>query len=208
MASTTKEPEHVRPRRSLVTRWTLGVLVVAVVPLVLLAFFVTDVQRRGLSRAEKELEAAVVDEAAQRVLAALDQASDTAARSEAVFMDAQIDVDARTRLLTDLVARAKAISGIAFFDAEGHFVDAVVREGKDDPALHLVPAREGFRAIETAEPLSTLNGGTTKGTVPVLRYERRLLNDGVLRGWVVVGVAGVALDERLRDLSKVRFGAP
>jgi adenylate cyclase len=186
--------EPLRARRSLRTRWTLGVLVVALVPLVLLAFLVTDVQRRGLARAEKELEAAVVDEAAQRVLAALDQASDTAARGEAIFLDAKIDLDARTHLLTDLVGRAKAISGISFFDPEGRFVDAVVREGKDDPSLHLVPAREGFRGIES------------QGT-PVLRYERRLMHDGVLRGWLVVGVANAALDERLRDLSKVRFGA-
>ena len=190
------------PRRSLRTRWTLGVLVVAVVPLVLLAFFVIDVQRRGLARAEKQLEVAVVDEAASRVLATFDEASETAARAETIFLDGNIDADARIRLLSGLVKRAKGISGIAFFDSQGQFVDAVVRDNTDDPALHL-PAL----AVDGERPSSDFRVIPVPNAIPALRVERRLMHEGKARGSLAVGIANDALDARLRDLSAARFGA-
>lgn len=160
-----------------------------------LGFVVLDIQRQGLSRAEKELEAAVVDEAATGVVAALDQASDVAGRVITVFGDEKIDVDARARVIGDVVARAPATSGIAFFDEQRRFVDAVVRKGAVDDALRVPPeGTPGFRIAKLA------NGARA------VRYEAPLV--GPVRGFVVVGLGRDALDARLRDLSTVRFGAP
>jgi adenylate cyclase len=183
-----------RGRWTLRTKWTLGVLGVAVVPMVVLGLVVLDIQRAGLSRAEKELEAAVVDEAASGVLAALDQTADVAARVSSVFADEKIDPDARARMIGDIVGRAPATSGVAFFDEQRVFVDAVLPQGKLDPALRIPPERPGFRVI-------TLPGGERAP-----RYEAVL--HGSVRGFVVVGLARDVLGTRLREISLLRFGAP
>ncbi len=175
-------------------KWTLGVLGVAVVPMVILGLVVLDIQRAGLSRAEKELEAAVVDEAASGVIAALDQTSDVAARASAIFADETIDPDARTRIIGDIVARAPASSGIAFFDEQRHFVDAITPRGKPDDALRVPPEGQGFRVV-------TLPDGARAP-----RYEAPL--PGSVRGFVVVGLARDVLGTRLREISLLRFGAP
>ena len=105
-----------RSRWTLRAKWTLAVLAVAIVPMVVLGLVVLDIQRRGLSRAEKELEAAVVDEGATSIIQALDQASDTAARAKRIFADDGLDVEARSRLLADVVAAAPLVESVAFFD--------------------------------------------------------------------------------------------
>lgn len=166
---------------------------VALVPLVVLGLVVLEIQRRGLSRAEKELEAAVVDEAASTIVASLDEAASVAARTQAVFADETLDVDARMRRIDDIARMAKSISGIAFFDEENRFVDAVVRE--PDDTLSTPPSREASRPSQ--DGFRVLENGA-------VRYEAGL--DGSPKGFLVVGVA--RLDRRLRDLSRVRFSAP
>jgi class 3 adenylate cyclase len=190
---------EVKVLATLRAKWTLAVLGVAVVPMAILGLVVLDIQRAGLSRAEKELEAAVVDEAASGVLAALDQASDVSARVSTVFADESLDVDVRARMIGDIVRRAPAVSGVAFFDEQRRFVDAVVAKGAAEPAseaaLRLAPeGSKGFR-------VGTLDDGTR-----VPRHEAELT--GSVHGFVVVGIALEALDARLRDVSLVRFGAP
>ena len=181
-------------RWTLRAKWTLAVLAVAIVPMVVLGFVVLDIQRAGLSRAEKELEAAVVDEAASGVIAVLDQGSDVAARIASTFADESVPVDVRTRIIGDVVARAPGISGVAFFDGERHFVDAVVPKGGTvDEALRITPENGGFRIV-------VLPDGTRAP-----RYEQALV--GPVHGFVVVGLARDALDARLRDISLLRFGA-
>ena len=174
---------------------------VSVVPMVILGLVVLDIQRAGLSRAEKELEAAVVDEAASGVIGALDQASDVSARVVHVFADESLDVSARTKLIGDIVGRAPSISGIAFFDEQRRFVDAVV--GADVkapiPALAIPPDGQektgaGFRVVTTADGLREP------------RYEAAL--QGAVHGFVVVALTPDVIDKKLRDISLVRFGAP
>ena len=180
-------------RWTLRAKWTLAVLALTVVPMVILGLVVLDIQRAGLSRAEKELESAVVDEAAIGILGALDQASDVAARVSAVFADDAIDVDARARMIADIVRRAPATSGVAFFDEQRRFVDAVVPTGTVDDALRLPPEGNGFRVVTLPEGLRAP------------RYEGPLA--GSVRGFVVVGLARDVLGARLRDISLTRFGA-
>lgn len=183
-------------RATLRAKWTLAAVTLALVPTLTLGFVVLDIQREGLSRAEKELEAAVVDEAASRVLAALDQASDVAGRAKLVFADESIDVDARARIIGDVAGRASATSGVAFFDEERRFIDAIVPKGTADPALRVPPTGSGFFVVTSPDD--------AQARAP--RYEAPLT--GAVRGFVVVGVARDALDRRLRDISLLRFGAP
>lgn len=151
-----------------------------------LGLLVLDIQKKGLSRAEKELEAAVVDEAATSVMASFEQAHDVANRVNAIFADERIDVDSRARLIGDVVARAPALSGIAFFDHENVFVDAVVpRGGPAGPDLRVAPA--GDRAFHG------------------FRYETPL--GGPVSGTLVVALSRAELEAKLRDISQVRFGA-
>lgn len=150
-----------------------------------LGLLVLDIQRRGLSRAEKELEAAVVDEAATSVLGTFDQATDVANRVNAIFADEKIDVDARTRLIADVIARAPAVSGVAFFDDRKAFIDALVPKGQPDADLRAPPAGErGFHGFRYETPLG-----------------------GGVRGSLIVGLSPAALEGKLRDISQVRFGA-
>lgn len=175
--------------------WTLAVLAVAVVPTIALGLRVLDIQRDGLSRAEKELEAAVVGEAANGVLAAIDQTADVAARTTAIFADDSIEVPARERMMGDLLQRAPAVRGIAFFTGDRQFVDAVIRKGDPiDPALRIAPEGGGFRVV--ALP----NGERA------LRYESDLR--GQVKGHVAVLLGRDVLTEKLRDISVVRFAAP
>ena len=162
--------------------------------MVVLGLVVLDLQRAGLSRAEKELEAAVVDEAASSVIAALDQTSDVAARVSLVFADDAIDSGARARMIGDIVSRAPAASGVAFFDEQHQFVDAVLPKGKLDDARRIPPEGHGFRVVALPEgPRAP-------------RYEAPL--QGSVRGFVVVGLAREVLGSRLREISLLRFGAP
>jgi adenylate cyclase len=181
-------------------KWTLAVLGVSVVPMVILGLVVLDIQRAGLARAEKELETAVVDEAASGVIGALDQASDVSARVLRVFADESLDVGARTRLIQDIVRRAPAVAGIAFFDDQRRFVDAVMSTDVRAPvaALAMPPGLDqrsgaGFRVV------------TTAGGVPEPRYEAPL--QGAVHGFLIVALAADVIDKRLRDVSLVRFGA-
>lgn len=167
---------------------------VAIVPMVVLGFVVLDIQRAGLSRAEKELETAVVDEAASGVLHAAAETSDVASRVATIFADDEIDDGARTRLIGDVVGRATSISGVAFFDENRRFVDAVVRGGTSagaDPALAIPPQGRGFGIV------------TAQNGLRSARFEAPLT-----RGTVVVVLSRELLDARLRDVSIVRFGAP
>lgn len=187
---------------TLAAKWTLAVLGVAIVPMAILGFVVLDIQRAGLGRAEKELETAVVDEAASGVIHAVAETADVAARVAAIFGDDKIDLDARTRLIADVVGRAPSISGVAFFDEQGAFVDAAVRTGAGagtdssarpaaDEALLARPEGRGFRVLTLADGKKAA------------RFEAPLT-----RGSIVVALSRERLHARLQDISVVRFGAP
>jgi adenylate cyclase len=184
-------------------KWTLALLSVAIVPMAVVGLLVLDIQRKGLARAEKEVEAAVVDEAATQVMRLVDEASAVTVRARRVFADETLDVEARVRVLGELAAATPSIEGIAFFDDTGRFVDAFVStesqsRGRSAPSardnLSLPPGSStGFRIITIEDS-------------PVLRYEARL--EGPVRGIIAVALRSSAIDARLADLSRVRFQAP
>jgi len=168
---------------------------IAIVPMSVLGLVVLDIQRRGLATAEKELEVAVVDEAATTVEGALDQATDVSGRVTKIFADEKVDPAAREHLIGDVVARAPSISGVAFFDERGQFVDAVVPKEVIDDALRPPPqGGPGFRVL------------TLHDDDRALRFQAPL--EGKVKGTVVVALDRAALRARLRDISMVRFSAP
>lgn len=175
-------------RWTLRTKWTLAVLAVAILPLAVLGAVVLELQRSGLDRAEKELEAAVVDEAATQVAADLDRVAEAGRRIATLFGDETLEADTRIRMIQDVVAHTPSLGGAAFFDGEKHFVDAVVPSGKDDPLLHQAPDETGF----------DLTKARLRWTVALTKP---------MPGFLTVTLAEGAIDERLRDLSLVRFGA-
>jgi adenylate cyclase len=175
-------------RWTLRTKWTLAVLAVAILPLGVVGAVVLELQRSGLARAEKELEAAVVDEAATSLAGDLDRLAESGARIAALFGDEDVAPDARIRLIQDVVARTPRMGGAAFFDAEKHFVDAVLPKDTKDPFLREPPDEAGF----------DLTRGRLRWTVGFAKP---------MPGFVTVTLAEGAIDDRLRDLSLVRFGA-
>lgn len=169
-------------------------LVVALVPLVVLGSAVLNIQRDGLGRVEKELELAVVDEAAGKVADALD-ASATLARTIArVIADTAVAADERLARVKTEAERTPNVASVAFFDEEGKFIDAVLvgSDGAND-AARVPPSGRGLRVL------------WPKAGAPVVRFEAAL--SGTLPGTVVVTLAREDLVKALRDLSAARFGA-
>jgi len=170
--------------------------------MVVLGLFVIELQRRGLATAEKELEAAVVDEAALSVIGTLDQAASVSSRAAAIFADETLEVDARTRLLQDLASRSGGVlDGISFFDEQRNFVDAIVPAAPAGIATASVALRE--------PPSASAKTSSSYRVLPspsrAMRYEAPLV--GAVHGFLVVGISRQALEARLEDLSRDRFGA-
>lgn len=167
-------------------------LVVGIVPMLVLGLAVLRIQRESMSHVEKELELAIVDEAASNVNALVGRASDLATRTSAILTDESRDVDARMQAIRAEAARTPEVVSLAFFDPERRFVDAVVSHDTSEEIPP--PAGNGVRVLPTA------GGGAH------VRFEHAL--DGGPGGFVVVTLGRSPLDARLRDLSLARFGAP
>lgn len=167
-------------------------LVVGVVPMLVLGLAVLRIQGESMNRVEKELEIAIVDEAASNVSALVERASDLASRTSAILTDEGRDVDARMQAIRAEAARTPEVVSLAFFDQDRHFVDAVV--SRDTSETLPPPTGEGVRVLPSS------SGGAH------VRFEHAL--DGGPGGFVVVTLGGSPLDARLRELSLARFGAP
>lgn len=178
---------------SLRAKWTLAVLLVAVLPMAVTGFTVLRLQREGLARIEKELEVAVVDEASAQLAAALEASASLAARATELLSSEDETVDARLRELREEVGRAADVESLAFFDEEGRFVDAIVTREVTDEPFRSLPGPEGFHV-------------TREGASALVRFVKRTA--GGPGGSVVVTLSPEALGARLRDLSLARFGAP
>jgi adenylate cyclase len=181
------------PRLSLRAKWTIAVLVVALVPLLVVGLTVLRLQRQGLARIEKELEAAVVDEASSRVAASFEVARSLATDTAELLSNETEDVDARLRQIRTEAGRAPEVQSLAFFDDAGRFVDAVVTRDAADELLRTAPEAEGFLVTREASDAA-------------VRFAKK--TSGGPGGFVVVTVALDVVRDRLRDLSLARFGAP
>lgn len=175
--------------RSLRVKWTLGMLLVALVPMAFIGWRVLDLQRQGLARAESELQVAVVDEAAKDLHAKIEEATNVSVRAVAIVQDATLDLEVRTRMLKQLAAQSPHVAAILFFNPEREFVDAIVKEDSSsetrEPPEKDLPEPGRLRLV---------------GPHHVLHHEVQIPN-----GFLVVETQ--SLDASLRDLSRLRFGA-
>ncbi|MCL2723388.1 MAG: HAMP domain-containing protein [Polyangiaceae bacterium] len=165
-------------------------LIVGLVPMFILGLAFLRLQRDGLGHVERELEAAVVDEASSNVRDVFHGAAELATITATTLADDTRDADARIRDLRTELARLPQVSSIAFFDDERHFIDAIVADNA--PTEIPPPEGEGFRIIGSPDD-------------PIFRFEHKIA-EGPVR-FVVVTVPSSSLGTRLTELSLTRFGS-
>ncbi len=189
---------------SLRVKWAGAMLVVALVPLAVVAVASVRIQRAGLARAEKELEVAVVGEAAAAIDVMLSDASEATHGVGRALGDARIAAEeVRLEMAEDTLARCDVLSFVAVYDADGALLDAIRHAGgstKAPPPRLAGDVREGAaggRWVEETDPA----GGI------VLRYVEPIRASGAVRGWVVGEVEGGGLSRRMARISEERFGA-
>lgn len=190
---------------SIRAKWSTALLLVATVPLAILAVLSVRVQRQGLERAEEELQLAAIDQVAAALSRELDPVAEATHRVGLLLTDGRIaDDDARLALATDAVARVSGIDFVAIYDPGGAYVDAIV-------------SGEAGRAVHPPEHLVLPNAGPSAGGawLPVdrtsdaleVRYLEPMLAGTELRGWVLGRLVPERLARMAEDISHDRFNA-
>ncbi|MEO6419721.1 MAG: hypothetical protein ABIP39_09960, partial [Polyangiaceae bacterium] len=123
-------------------KWSLALLLTGALPLGLFALATTAIQKRGLERSERELEAAVIGHVALIVDRTLDDAEEANHRVASVLFDERVtENEVKIHLAREAMARAEGLAEVAIYKADGTFVDAIRRkEGEAklaDPAAPL-----------------------------------------------------------------------
>lgn len=184
-------------RLSLRARWTLVLLALVLTAIGVYAVIGAQIQRRGLSEAERGLQVAVIDHVADLFLRGLADAAHATHRVGLVLTESSIvDDDARLRLAQDELARAETLAEVAIYDPDGALIDAIVRKGAvGGPPPGRVPTGAG--ADGWLAPVYE-DGRAT------LRYVEAVDRDGQRRAFVL-GTLGADLATRLAGLSADRF---
>lgn len=183
-------------------KWVATLLVASLVPLAALGALALRLQRSGLDRAERELEAAVVDDAARTLGATLADAASATKQVAKTLTDERIaSDDARVALAKQTVAGAGAISEVALYEASGKFFDAIRKDGNDGPK----PAVGAPEPAPLSEAQRAAAGRWTFGDGHV-RFVAPFEADGVLRGYAVAELRPGLLSRIVSDLSQDRFG--
>lgn len=186
---------------SLRFKWLVALLTVGAIPLVAFAAIGLGIQRRALEETERNLEAAVVDEAAENVSGVFD-GLEAATRevAKAISDDKIRDPDARIAVAKASVTRAAAVDCVAVYSPDGTFVDAIatgpVRADVDVPkklTAEWTSGRPGIFVTFTDERVEIVS------VSPILSGE-------VNRGYTLGRVDVSKLSERIVALSRARFG--
>ncbi len=186
-------------RLSLSVKWRAALLAVGVLPLVVATVATLRIQRRGLERAEKELELAVCDEASQSIVRVLEDTEASTRRVGASLYDERLgDLDARLLLARDAVGRSVAVDAVAVYDEKGAWVDTIAKKDAKGADLSKLDVKDA-RAGETLWRVVRLDGDRLDVHAVVGLGERGAVV-GRLRGEVIRDLVG--------NLSRVRFGAP
>ena len=126
-------------RLSLRARWTVVLLSLVLAAIGVYALLGAQIQRRGLSEAERALQVAVIDHVADLFLQNLADAADATHRVGLILTEASIsDDEARLRLAQDALARADALAQVAIYAPDGALIDAIARK---NVASETPPAR-------------------------------------------------------------------
>jgi len=183
-----------RVRLSLRARWTVVLLSLVLASIGVYALLGAQIQRRGLSEAERALQVAVIDHVADLFLQHLADAADATHRVGLILTEASIgDDEARLRLAQDALARADALAQVAIYAPDGALIDAITRK-------HATSETPPARAPTGHAWLAP----TYQGGIATLRYLEPVDRDGERRAFVL-GTLGPGLAARLADLSRDRF---
>lgn len=186
-----------RVRLSLRARWTLVLLSLVLAAIGLYAVLGAQIQRRGLSEAERALQVAVLDHVAELFQRDLADAAEATRRVGLVLTEASItDDEARLRLAQDALARADTLAQVAIYAPDGALIDAIARK---DAAGAPPPARLPGGAHEEGWLAPEVHEGRA-----LLRYLAPIDRDGERRA-LLLGTLGPGLAERLAGLSRDRF---
>ena len=192
----TSDPPGVR--LSLRARWTLVLLALVSTAIGAFAIVGAQIQRRGLSEAERGLQVAVIDHVADLFLRSLTDAASATHRVGLVLTEGSItDDEARLRLAQDALANADALAQVAIYAPDGALIDAIVR--KDEASGQPSPSRVPMGATANGWLAPVYEGGRAK-----LRYVEAIDRDGERRAFVL-GTLGPGLAARLAGLSADRF---
>ena len=187
---------------SLRTKWTALLLFTGALPLALFSYRSLEIQRQGLSDAERQLEVSVVDHAALILDDAGEEAVQAAHRVGRLLTEDTItDEDARLTLARETVGRAEIIAVVAIYDAEGALIDGIAREGAGAPPP--LPPALGAEQIGDARPRWLPMEHAATGVV--VRYIEPVDRGGERRAWVMAVVDVRVLGSRLEGLSRDRF---
>jgi len=176
--------------------WSLALFAAAAAPLGLLAALSLPIQKRGLEDAERELQAAVTDDAARTIGASMAESSEIAQRIAEILTEGRIaDDDVRLTLAKEQVARpsARAIDYVSVYGVSGDLIDTLVRgdvERPPSPPAHVEPRERG----------AWLAGGGSD-----VFFLQPMVRDGERRGFLVASLSRDALSAEIDALSEARF---
>lgn len=183
-------------------------LVVAVVPLTLVAVLVTRIQRRGLAVVEADLELAVADQVSREINAKLGEAQRAVHRTATTLSSQRIaSEDDRLAVAHETIATSDIVDWVAVFSKDGTFIGSIEKDQKAETRALSATARSPADATPgvTAWIHDWVDGQPAE---PQVRLVEALVADGVITGYVLGVVRMRRLDETVTDLSLARFGRP
>jgi class 3 adenylate cyclase len=189
----------VKPAGSVRRKWVAALLLASLGPLAAFGLTATRVQRRGLERAEQELEAAVVDDVARTLAFELGGASAGTERAATALVDPRVaDDETRILLAKGAVVSSERLERVVVYDKDGAAIDAIVAHGKPAPPA-LPPLAESER-VPAPRWTVAVAGGALRA-----RYVTPLGAGGERRGWVAGDLDPQTLSRVVGDASQDRF---
>ncbi len=182
-----KDPPLARAARrvSLRARLTAALLLVAALPLVVLAWVTAHTVRAGLADTERELQLSILDGTSRSIVTEIEYAEETTHRVGRALVDAAAGPpEARVRQARDATARAVALLHLAVYAPSGERVDTIYRSAEGQ---RLFPPLARVPDILLQSPTATgawLPAEFTPAGV-ALRYAEALSDDGQVRAWVI-----------------------
>jgi len=178
---------------SLRTKWSLVVVVAALAPLAATAWWSTRVQERGLSRAEAELQIAVVDQVQAEVVRSFDDATRATRGVASTLTDGRVESDElRLAAAKAKVADTPELGAVAIYGPDGAYIDAIAKVGFD--------ATSPPRVEPTAANLWAVHGAALTYLVPMDAGGER-------RGYALARVDPSALARGVAQIGSDRFHA-
>lgn len=174
-------------------KWTLAILLAAIVPMLAVSLAAARLERTSLERAEADLQLAVVDEVSEtlyRSLADAELATDDVGR---LVSDGRVAEDARLTLAQERLGRAHDLDAVGVYTPNGEYAGAILRTGRTENGL------------PKSFPPDWANT-TWRVNDHELFYVSAIVHEGEPRGWVIGKLAHGALSTQVALLSRARFG--